>query len=296
MTNFKQKARNFYEKGYQCIPVLKDKKQPSYKFAGIDITESVIEQWDWQDKQIAMLARGVWFIDVDTHNLSPELKEEIRKGLIDKGLDYIYQLPYEDMNFEGYSTLYKSPYFEEIMTNAKSSYVEVTKTGGLHIIFKKKSSSSLTYQQKIDVFKDSFGFGVDIKANDNNYCIISPSEGYVPVIQKEPCEYQGKLEEHLFDNTVQKQREIAQAMFPEYATTRSASPNGNLAYQRIVEGTSTTRNNDLFIACCYAFQHNLSIEPLTVLIDTENTQGDVFTREEFIRTAISAKNTVQHNK
>ncbi|USI67948.1 hypothetical protein QR692_10705 [Lactococcus petauri] len=296
MTNFKQKARKLYEKGYQCIPVLKDKKQPSYKFAGIDITESVIEQWDWQNKQIAMLARGVWFIDIDTHNLSPELKEEIRKGLIDKGLDYLYQLPYKDTNFEGYSTLYKSPYFEEVMTNAKTSYVEVTKTGGLHIIFKKKSSSSLTYQQKIDVFKNSFGAGVDIKANDNNYCIISPSEGYVPVIQKEPCEYQGNLEEHLFNNTAQKQREIARAMFPEYATPRSASPNGNLAYQRIVEGTSTTRNNDLFIACCYAFQHDLSIEPLAVLIDTKNTQGDVFTREEFNHTAKSAKNTVQHKK
>lgn len=296
MTNLKEVARKFYEKGYQCIPVLKDKKQPSYKFAGINITESVIKQWDWQDKQIAMLARDVWFIDIDTHNLSPELKEEIRKGLIDKGLDYIYQLPYKDTNFEGYSTLYKSPYFEEVMTNAKASFVEVTKTGGLHIIFKKKYSSSLTYQQKIDVFKDSFGSGVDIKANDNNYCIISPSEGYVPVIQNEPCEYQGKLEEHLFNNTAQKQREIAQAMFPEYATPRSASPNGNLAYQRIVEGTSTARNNDLFIACCYAFQHGFSIEPLAVLIDTENTQGDVFTREEFIRTAISAKNTVQHNK
>ncbi|MFD2252819.1 hypothetical protein ACFSJM_00425 [Lactococcus formosensis subsp. bovis] len=296
MTNFKKVARKLYEKGYQCIPVLKDRKQPSYKFAGIDITESVIEQWDWQNKQIAMLARGVWFIDVDTHNLSPELKEEIRKGLIDKGLDYIYQLPYKDTNFEGYSTLYKSPYFEEVMTNAKTSYVEVTKTGGLHIIFKKKSSSSLTYQQKIDVFKDSFGFGVDIKANDNNYCIISPSEGYVPVIQKEPCEYQGKLEDHLFDNTVQKQREIAQAMFPEYTKSRTSFPNGNLAYQRIVAGTSTARNNDLFIACCYAFQHGISIEPLTVLIDTENTQGDVFTRKEFIHTAKSAKNTVQHKK
>lgn len=296
MTNFKQTARKIYEKGYQCIPVLKDKKQPSYKFAGIDITESVIEQWDWQNKQIAMLARDVWFIDIDTHNLSPELKEEIRKGLIDKGLDYIYQLPYKDTNFEGYSTLYKSPYFEEVMTNAKASYVEVTKTGGLHIIFKKKSSSSLTYQQKIDVFKNNFGSGVDIKANDNNYCIISPSEGYVPVIQKEPCEYQGKLEEHLFDNTSQKQREIAQGMFPEYTKSHADFPNGNLAYQRIVEGTSTSRNNDLFIACCYAFQHNLSIEPLIVLINTVNTQGDVFTRKEFIHTAKSAKNTVQHNK
>lgn len=296
MTNFKTVARKFHEKGYQCIPVLKDKKQPSYKFAGINITESVINQWDWKDKQIAMLARDVWFVDIDTHNLSPEIKGEIRKGLIDKGLDYIYQLPYEDMNFEGYSTLYKSLYFEEIMTNAKESYVEVTKTGGLHIIFKKKSSSSLTYQQKIDVFKESFGSGVDIKANDNNYCIISPSEGYVPVIPKEPCEYQGKLEEHLFDNTAQKQREIAQAMFPEYTKSHADSPNGNLAYQRIVEGTSTARNNDLFIACCYAFQHDISIEPLTVLINTENTQGDVFTREEFLHTAKSAKNTVQRKK
>jgi len=296
MTNFKQVARNLYEKGYQCIPVLKNKKQPSYKFASIDITDDVIEQWDWQDKQIAMLARDVWFIDIDTHSLSPKLKRTLRKGLIDKGIDYIYQLPFKNTNFEGYSTLYNSPYFEEIMANAKESYVEVTKTGGLHIIFKKKQSPSLTYHQKIDVFKDSFGSGVDIKANDNNYCVIYPSDGYEPIIQEEPREYKGKLEEHLFDNIVQKQREIAKAMFPEYAKQQTNYPNGNLAYKRIVEGTSTSRNNDLFIACCYAFQHNLSIEPLTELIDTVNNQGDLFTREEFIHTAKSAKNTIQHKK
>lgn len=83
---------------YSCI---KNKKRPAYKFSGIDITEKVIEQWDWRDKQIGMLARDVWFIDIDTHNLSLELQKSIREGLIKQGIDYIYQLPFKDTNCEG---------------------------------------------------------------------------------------------------------------------------------------------------------------------------------------------------
>ncbi|KSU00192.1 bifunctional DNA primase/polymerase [Lactococcus lactis] len=294
MENYQNIALALNNKGYQCIPLNPSNNTPCYTFKNIDITPSVIKHMNWSNKRIGILCRGVYIIDIDTHNLSSKDKEELKQNFIKNGLDYIYQLPYGNKNLGGYSTLKNSPYFEEVIDSARSSYVEVTKSGGLHIILKKQNIPEITYSQKIDVFRDTFGNGIDIKAHDNNYCAIAPSSGYTSIIKGQIDFYHGNLENNLFNNISERQAQLARELFPEITTKfyqSSRAHSSSKAYRRLLSGKSTSRNNDLFKATCFLLENNLSLEPLEVIVGTVNEAGDIFSEAEFIATVKSAYRT-----
>lgn len=294
MENHQSVALALNAKGYQCIPLNPSNNTPCYAFKNINITPSVINHMNWSNKRIGILCRGVYILDIDTHNLSSIDKEKIKQNFIRNGLDYIYQLPYENQNLGGYSTLKNSPYFEEVISSARSSYVEVTKSGGLHIIFKKQNFPELTYSQKIDVFRDSFGNGIDLKAHDNNYCVIAPSSDYTSIIKGQIDFYHGNLEDNLFNNISERQAQLSRELFPEITTKVYQSSRANsysTAYHRLLSGKSTSRNNDLFRATCYLLENNLSLEPLEIIVGTVNEAGDIFSEAEFIATVKSASRT-----
>lgn len=294
MENHQSVALALNAKGYQCIPLNPSNNTPCYAFKNINITPSVINHMNWSNKRIGILCRGVYILDIDTHNLSSIDKKKIKQNFIRNGLDYIYQLPYENQNLGGYSTLKNSPYFEEVISSARSSYVEVTKSGGLHIIFKKQNFPELTYSQKIDVFSDSFGNGIDLKAHDNNYCVIAPSSDYTSIIKGQIDFYHGNLEDNLFNNISERQAQLSRELFPEITTKvyqSSRAHSYSKAYHRLLSGKSTSRNNDLFRATCYLLENNLSLEPLEIIVGTVNEAGDIFSEAEFIATVKSAYRT-----
>lgn len=297
MENHQSVALALNAKGYQCLPLNPSNNTPCYAFKNINITPSVINDMNWSNKRIGILCRGVYILDIDTHNLSTIDKEKIKQNFIRNGLDYIYQLPYENQNLGGYSTLKNSPYFEEVINSARSSYVEVTKSGGLHIIFKKQNIPEFTYSQRIDVFRDSFGNGIDIKAHDNNYCVIAPSSGYTSLIKGQIDYYHGSLENNLFNNILERQIQLTKELFPEITPKiyqpSSRTHSTSKAYHRLLSGKSTSRNNDLFKAACYLLENNLSLEPLEVIVGTVNEAGDIFSEAEFIATVKSAYKNYQ---
>lgn len=291
MENHQNIALALNAKGYQCIPLNPSNNTPCYAFKNIDITPAVINDMNWSNKRIGILCRGIYILDIDTHNLCAIDREKIKQNFISNGLDYIYQLNYGNQNLGGYSTLKNSPYFEEIINSARSSYVEVTKSGGLHIIFKKQNIPEITYSQKIDVFRDSFGNGIDIKAHDNNYCVIAPSSGYTSIIKGQIDFYHGNLEDNLFNNISDRQAQLARELFPEITTKfhqSSRAHSSSKAYHRLLSGKSTSRNNDLFKAACYLLENNLSLRPLEIIVGTVNEAGDIFSEAEFIATIKSA--------
>lgn len=62
---------------------------------------------------------------------------------------------------------------------------------------------------------------------------------------------------------------------------------GKRAYQRIIDGQSEYRNDDLYKAVSYANQCNIDIEPLRILIG-DNKNGDVISEKEWEATVRSA--------
>lgn len=277
-------ALSFLKKGYQVIPLSKKTGRPIIPFKDREITKEIIKSINWFDCDYALLMRGMWCIDIDTHDMDEKLSNELLTMIKTMGVDLLSVLSTERYNngLDGYSSLLKSEYKEELISNFKNTFLEITDSGGMHILFKKRDG--VDYSQKIGVLK-----GIDIKANDNNYVKIFPSDGR-EVLQavKELPHYKGKFEEVIF-----KPKENFTTYFSGSIVKPKSTGNheGREAYERVATGTSYNRNDDLFKGACWAFENDIDIDDLTSIIGTVKGR-DVFTREEFELTIESAKRKV----
>ena len=256
-------AYRLIEDNYQTIPLNKEKK-PALRFKDIEIDKNLIDSnfYKYNSVQaLGLLTRGVWCIDIDIHNSN------------------------------GFISLMTSPYYDELLQNAKRTLVQKTPSGGKHIIFKKRLD--IEYRQNINYLP-----GVDIKAHYNNFFVLGGSVTTKGIYQianmAEPILYEGDLEEEIFCNQEQNILEkysVFNAMptydFSHFKTRGQAKGLGKQAYQRIINGQSTERNNDLFLASTYAKQCGIDLSPLRVLIG-DNKNGDIFTESEWIATVNSA--------
>ena len=68
---------------------------------------------------------------------------------------------------------------------------------------------------------------------------------------------------------------------------------GKEAYNRVINGESIERNNDVYKAISYALQCNVDIEPLKVIIGDVKANGDEFTLEEWEASYNSARNSLR---
>ncbi|MGN5893792.1 bifunctional DNA primase/polymerase [Staphylococcus simulans] len=259
-------AKRLLRKNIQVIPLNKYKK-PSVAFADIQITDNFIEQHKYlydHTHVLGVLTRGVWCIDIDINH--------------SEGKD-------------GFESIKYIPYYDEIVTNAQNTLVQTTPSGGKHIIFRKHKE--IEYGQKI-----SYLPSVDIKAHDNNYFVLAGSrtlKGQYTHNSKRVTEYQGDFEQRIFS----KQGNYTQQTLEPYSVKRVLSHNnfehlangkggeGKKAYQRIIDGESEYRNDDLYKAVSFAVQCNVDIDPLRVLIG-DNKNGDVITEREWEATVRSA--------
>ena len=278
-------ALSFLKKGYQVIPLSKKTGRPIIKFKDIQITEDIIKNINWFDCDYALLMRGMWCIDIDTHKMTDEkLASDLKIMMQTMGVDLLSVLSTERYNngLDGYSSLLKSEYKEELIGNFKKTFVEITASGGMHILFKKRDG--VDYSQKPSVLPS-----IDIKAHDNNYVKIFPSDGR-EVLQavKELPHYKGKFEEAIF-----KPKENFTTYFSGSIVKPKSTGNheGREAYERVATGTSYNRNDDLFKGACWAFENDIDIDDLTSIIGTVKGR-DIFTREEFELTIESAKRKV----
>ena len=279
-------ALSFLKKGYQVIPLSKKTGRPIIKFKDIQITEDIIKNINWFDCDYALLMRGMWCIDIDTHKMTDEkLASDLKIMMQTMGVDLLSVLSTERYNngLDGYSSLLKSEYKEELIGNFKKTFVEITASGGMHILFKKRDG--VDYSQKPSVLPS-----IDIKAHDNNYVKIFPSDGR-EVLQsvKNLPYYDGKFEEEIF-----KPRENFTTYFSGSIVKPKSTGNheGREAYERVATGTSYNRNDDLFKGACWAFENDIDIDDLTSIIGTVKGR-DIFTREEFELTIESAKRKVR---
>lgn len=277
-------ALSFLKKGYQVIPLSKKTGRPIIKFKDIQITEDIIKSIDWLECDYALLMRGMWCIDIDTHDMDEKLAKELKTMIKTMGIDMLSVLSTDQYNngLDGYSSLLNNEHKEELISNFKNTFLEITDSGGMHILFKKRDG--VDYSQKIGVLK-----GIDIKANDNNYVKIFPSDGR-EVLQavKELPNYKGKFEEVIF-----KPKENFTTYFSGSIVKPKSTGNheGREAYERVATGTSYNRNDDLFKGACWAFENDIDIDDLSSIIGTVKGR-DVFTREEFELTIESAKRKV----
>ncbi|MFI3887603.1 bifunctional DNA primase/polymerase [Streptococcus parauberis] len=277
-------ALSFLKKSYQVIPLSKKTGRPIIKFKDIQITEDIIKSIDWLECDYALLMRGMWCIDIDTHDMDEKLAKELKTMIKTMGIDMLSVLSTDQYNngLDGYSSLLNNEHKEELISNFKNTFLEITDSGGMHILFKKRDG--VDYSQKIGVLK-----GIDIKANDNNYVKIFPSDGreVLKAVKKLPY-YDGKFEEEIF-----KPRENFTTYFSGSIVKSKSTGNheGREAYERVATGTSYNRNDDLFKGACWAFENDIDIDDLTSIIGTVKGR-DVFTREEFELTIESAKRKV----
>ncbi|OQO71173.1 DNA primase [Enterococcus villorum] len=256
------------EKGVQCIP-LNEYKTPVFSFKDISITYDFLfsKKYAYQNTvSMGILTRGLWCIDIDIgHN-------DGKNG------------------FESLATI---PFFDELDQNAKNTMVQTTPSGGIHMVFRKREG--VNYQQKIGYLD-----GVDIKANDNNYFVMAGSRTTKGIYTRNdlpPKLYEGEFERRIFSEgaTFRKQVELQYSVhriMPDYSfsyrpITKGQGGLGKQAYQRIIEGSSENRNNDLYLAASYAKVCHVDIEPLKVLIGTAKDR-DIFTENEFYKTVESA--------
>ncbi|WP_458861036.1 bifunctional DNA primase/polymerase, partial [Streptococcus agalactiae] len=118
--------------------------------------------------------------------LAKELYIMIKK----MGIDLLSVLSTDkyDNGLDGYSSIIRHEYKNELISNFKNTFAELTASGGMHILFKKRDD--INYTQKIGVMP-----GVDIKANDNNFVKIFPSDGreVLQAVKTLPY-YDGKFE------------------------------------------------------------------------------------------------------
>ncbi|PTJ78826.1 bifunctional DNA primase/polymerase [Staphylococcus kloosii] len=259
-------AKNLLKKNIQVIP-LNEYKKPSVSFADVTITDKFIDQYKHiyhQTHVLGVLTRGVWCIDID----------------VDHGKGQ-----------NGFESLKMIPFYEEIIANAQNTLVQTTPSGGRHIIFKKRDD--VEYGQKIDYLPS-----VDIKAHDNNYFVLANSQTHKGIYKhngQDVTEYNGEFENRIFS----KRGNYTQQVLEPYSMKQVLSDHnfdhlgagkgglGKQAYQRIVNGESKYRNNDLYKAVSYAKQCNIDIEPLRILIG-DNKNGDVFDEKSWEATVRSA--------
>lgn len=278
-------ALAFLKKGYQVIPLSKKTGSPVIKFKDIPITEELIKSINWNNCDYAILMRGVWAIDIDTHAMDPITAQGLKFLLKSQKADLFSILSTDHNNFglDGYSSILRSEYKGEFIQNFKNTFFELTTSGGMHILFKKRED--IPYSQKIGILP-----GVDIKANENNYVKIFPSEGreVLQAVKNLPV-YEGKFEKEVFKAKPKIVTNYFQQSLP--TIQGNGSHEGRDAYNRILEGTWMNRNDDLFKAACWAIESGRAIEPLSVLIGSVKGR-DEFTREEFERTIESARRKV----
>lgn len=253
----------------QVIPLNKYKK-PSTSFKDAIIDKDYIDhhkEFYLRTRVLGVLTRGVWCIDIDIDH-----KE----------------------NENGFDSLKSIPFYEEIKRNIDNTLVQTTASGGKHIIFKKRDG--INYSQKIDYLPS-----VDIKAHDNNYFVLAGSvtdKGKYTNNGSKPIVYDGDFEKRIFsksgnykDQTLDRFK--VKNVLPNYDTSHLKHTGkgglGKQAYKRIIDGQSSTRNDDLFRAVSYALTCNVDIEPLRVLIG-DNKNGDIFTESMWEATVQSARN------
>lgn len=279
-------ALSFLKKGYQVIPLSRKTGYPMIKFKDIPITEELIKSINWFNCDYALLMRGVWAIDIDTHKLDEVTARGLKWLIQTCGADILRITTTDQYNngLDGYSSLLNSEHKEELLDNFSQSFIEVTASGGMHILFKKRAD--ITYNQKPRIMD-----GIDIKAHDNNYVKIFPSVGreVLQSVSELPF-YEGKFEKEAF---APKEKIITQYFSSSVTQTSTQNHEGREAYDRVVSGTSMNRNDDLFKAACWAFENTYDISDLEAIIGTIKGR-DVFTREEFERTVESAKRKVSY--
>ena len=259
-------AKHLLKKNIEVIP-LNQHKKPTVSFADKDVTDEFIEYHSYQYHQtnvLGVLTRGVWCIDID--------------------------VDHEDGK-NGFESLKQIPYYDELVTNVQNTLVQTTASGGKHIIFKKYDN--IEYGQKLGYLPS-----VDIKAHHNNYFVLAGSRTAKGLYKHNGVNvsvYQGEFEKRIFS----KPGNYTQQVLEPYSIKR-ALPNysfshvsggkggeGKRAYQRIIDGQSEYRNDDLYKAVSYAIQCNVDIEPLRVLIG-DNKSGDVISEKEWEATVRSA--------
>lgn len=259
-------AKYLLKKHIQVIPLNKYKK-PIVTFADIDITNDFIESHSnlyHRTHVLGVITRGVWCIDIDV---------DYAKGK------------------NGFESLKHVPFYDEIVTNAQNTLVQTTPSGGKHIIFRKHDG--IEYGQKINYLPS-----VDIKAHHNNYFVLANSRTRKGIYKHNGgrvAEYEGKFEQRIFS----KHGNYTQQVLEPYSMKNVLSDHnfdhlgsgkgglGKQAYQRIVDGESEYRNDDLYKAVSYAKQCNIDIEPLRILIG-DNKNGDIFTEKAWEATVRSA--------
>jgi len=254
-------------------------KRPKLKFKDIPITEEFIKENrnSYESASgLALLCRGVWCIDIDVNHGS------------ENGFESLKEL--EDV-------------WPDIVRNGQQTYVQTTPRGGKHMVFKKVEG--IDYKQHIGYLS-----GIDIKAQDNNFFIFAGSVTSAGTYTHNNKEIQyfdgtyidyfdGTFEDRIFsssgnydDQTLEKYSVRNRMKNYQYAnrvfsTLDGKGGLGKQAYQRILDGTSEQRNNDLFLASTFAKECDVSLEPLKVLIgDVRN--GDEFTESEWFATVTSA--------
>lgn len=261
-------ALAFLDEDVETVP-LNRYKRPLLKFSYVPITrEFVVANADlyYRAPMLAVLCRGLWCIDIDIDILFSKNGFESIKGI---------------------------PEYDEFLINASETWVQKTPSGGMHYVFRKKSN--ITYGQKIDYLPS-----VDIKAHHNNYFVLGGSvsnKGKYELNGKEPTFYHGELEEHIFktegnyENQVMQKYSARSALekygFEHLIREPKGQGLGRQAYDRIIKGTSTSRNEDLYKAFSYAKACNVTIEPLKAVIGTVKGK-DEFTEREFYATMKSA--------
>ena len=243
-------AKYLLTKRIQVIP-LNDYKKPSVSFADIDITDEFIEYHSNiynQTNVLGVLTRGVWCIDIDVDH---------QEG--SNGIESLKQIPF----------------YDEIVTNAQNTF------------------EGIEYGQKINYLPS-----VDIKAHHNNYFVLAKSRtsrGTYKHNGVNVSKYNGEFENRIFS----KRGNYTQQVLEPYSMKQVLSDHnfdhlgaskgglGKQAYQRIINGESEYRNDDLYKAASYAKQCNIDIEPLRILIgDIKN--GDVFDERSWEATVRSA--------
>ncbi|CAM3250934.1 hypothetical protein GHI93_11410 [Lactococcus hircilactis] len=276
-------AHSFLDKGYQVIPLSRKTNTPVTKFKDIQITHELIDTINWTNCDYALLMRGIWCIDIDTHNLTDELAQQIKSMIKIFGSDLLSVLKVNG-DLDGYSSILNNEFKSELLDNFKNTYMELTASGGMHILFRKQEG--IDYSQKIGVLD-----GMDIKANENNYVKIFPSVGR-EVLQSvsELSVYHGEFEKELFKPR-QTRQTVTTQYFSDYLPSAKGNHAGKEAFERIATGSSSNRNDDLFKAACWAFENNQDVSELYSIVGTIKGR-DVFTPEEFERTVESARRKV----
>lgn len=259
-------AKLLLQKDIQVIP-LDEYKVPTVAFKDIEIDNNFIESYKAMYHKtfvLGVLARGVWCIDIDVNH---------------------------SLGKNGFESLEYIPYYEEIVSNMNNTLVQTTPSGGKHIIFKKRNG--IEYRQKIDYLPS-----VDIKAHPNNYFVLGGSQtvkGTYTYNSNVTNNYNGEFENRIFEKRGSYAQQTLEPysvknVLPEYNFDHLNNGEGGLgkqAYQRIIDGKSTERNNDLFLAATYAKQYNIDIEPLRILIG-DVKDGDEITESEWEATVESA--------